>query len=75
MTLYAADEDGAVVCVDCIHGGCVRSSMPCEAEHCQCDCNRDADQAQKISSPQEVESEVAGHEHGPSNTHRVIHTL
>lgn len=41
MTLYAADEDGACVCIDCIHGGCVRSSMPCEAEHCQCDCNRD----------------------------------
>lgn len=40
MTLYAADEDGAVVCIDCIYGVCVGRG-PCEAEACQCDCNRD----------------------------------
>lgn len=39
MTEYAADTDGAVVCVDCLHGACV-SSLPCEEEACECECNR-----------------------------------
>lgn len=46
MTLYAADEDGAVVCIDCIYGVCVGRG-PCEAEACQCDCNRDAERARE----------------------------
>jgi hypothetical protein len=32
MTLYAMDEDGC-----CVARG------PCEADECQCDCNRDED--------------------------------
>lgn len=39
MTEYAADTDGAVICVDCLHGACV-SSGPCETEACQCECGR-----------------------------------
>lgn len=43
MTTYAADEDGAVVCVDCLHGACVTpSGYQCEADECQCEC-RDID--------------------------------
>lgn len=40
MTEYAADTDGATVCVDCLHGGCVAAGAPCEAEACMCECNR-----------------------------------
>lgn len=53
MTEYAADTDGAVVCVDCLHGACVTGGRWCEAEHCRCECrNRliadDADRARDM---------------------------
>lgn len=38
MTTYASDTDGTVICVDCLHGGCVTAGRPCEAEDCRCEC-------------------------------------
>lgn len=52
MTLYAQDEDGACICVDCIHGGCNATCppTPCEHDECQCSCMRDpeADRAREL---------------------------
>lgn len=42
MAEYASDTDGAVICVDCLHGGCVIAG-PCEADACMCECNADAE--------------------------------
>lgn len=62
MTLYAADEDGACVCVQCIHGMCVGRG-PCEADECRCDCNRDpdADRARQLDDrPPDKLAVIAG---------------
>lgn len=56
MTTYAADEDGAVVCVDCLHGACVANGMPCEASECQCECNTERARALDDRPPAALES-------------------
>ena len=39
MTLYATDESGEPICVDCLHGACITmASYECRAEHCRCGC-------------------------------------
>lgn len=39
MTLYATDESGESICVDCLHGACITmASYECRAEHCRCGC-------------------------------------
>lgn len=43
MTEYAADTDGACICLDCLHGECVRAGESCDAEDCRCECGRAAD--------------------------------
>lgn len=62
MTLYAADEDGACVCVDCIHGGCVGRG-PCEADECQCECNARSldDIARQVRAEELDDREPADH--------------
>lgn len=83
MTLYAADEDGATVCLECVHGMCVGRG-PCEAPECQCDCNHDdeADRARELDDREPDKLEVIAAEleremwpKTDAERRRLLHTL
>lgn len=41
MTVYAEDNSGGCVCVDCGYDACITSGWVCTAQHCQCQCRGD----------------------------------
>ena len=57
MTLYATDESGELIFVDCLHGACITmASYECRAEHCRCGC-RTATEASRQAA-RDLEAEV-----------------
>lgn len=57
MTLYASDEDGATVCVECLHGLCITRGHICTAQHCRCECSSEETKAVQHRVAAEIEAE------------------
>jgi len=56
MTLYATDESGEPICVDCLHGACITMAWECRAEHCRCGCRTATPDTRQAARDQFVEA-------------------
>lgn len=60
MTAYSADHEAHVpLCDDCIHGGCITSGIPCDAEDCRCDCGICGDGSHRADRARELDDRPA----------------
>lgn len=56
MTLYATDESGEPICVDCLHGACITiTGWECRAEHCRCGCHTATEATRQAARDLEAE--------------------
>jgi hypothetical protein len=56
VTLYATDESGEPICVDCLHGACITiTGWECRAEHCRCGCHTATEATRRAARDLEAE--------------------